>query len=180
MAIQIERNASSCYNKSVIPKFEIMIDRLNDDEIEQVLHQNFIGRIGCHADGQTYIVPVSYAYHELYIYVRSFEGMKVNIMRENPAICFEVDVINDMSNWQCVIGWGMFEELTDPEDRNHALRILMGRKLPALSSINSKLSSEWPFATKDYDSIPGVLFKILLKEKTGRYELNTDTYSFIA
>ena len=157
-----------------------MIDRLNDDEIEQVLHQNFIGRIGCHANGQTYIVPVSYAYHDQYIYVRSFEGLKISIMRENPALCFEVDVINDMSNWKSVIAWGAFEELTNVEDRSQALRILMGRKLPALSSINSKLSNEWPFATEDYDTIPGVLFRILLKEKTGRYELNTDTYAFIA
>jgi len=156
-----------------------MIDKLNDAEIEEILQQNFVGRIGCHTSGQTYIVPVSYAYDQGYIYVRSFEGMKVNIMRENPAICFEADVISDMSNWKSVIAWGKFEELTNTEDRNKALRLLMKRKLPALSSINTKFSGEWPFATDDYDNIPGVIFRILLTEKTGRFELNTDTYFFI-
>src|SRR5688572_33385027 len=98
-----------------------MIDKLSDYEIEEVLSLNFVGRIGCHAMGQTYIVPVSYAYDEGYIYVRSFEGLKITIMRENPAVCFQVDVINNMSNWQSVIAWGLFEELNDPDDRNHAL-----------------------------------------------------------
>ena len=156
-----------------------MIDKLNSREIEDTLHQNFVGRIGCHANGQTYIVPVSYAYDHGYVYVRSFEGMKVNIMREDPAICFEVDEITDMSNWRSVIAWGKFEELTNAEDRNKALRILMKRRLPALSGINTKFSDEWPFATNDVNNIPGVIFRILLTEKTGRFELNTDTYSFI-
>ena len=155
-----------------------MIDKLTIEEIEETLHQNFIGRIGCHANDRTYIVPVSYAYDEGYIYVRSFEGMKLNIMRKNPAICFEVDAITDMSNWRCVIARGNFEELAKGEERNKGLRILMERKLPALSSINAKLSGEWPFATKDYDSIPGVIFRILLTEKTGRFELNTISYPF--
>ena len=62
-----------------------MIDNLTNEEIEETLQQNFVGRIGCHANGVTYIVPVSYAYNEGYIYVRSFEGMKVDIMRQNPA-----------------------------------------------------------------------------------------------
>ena len=155
-----------------------MTANLNNEEIEEILYQNFVGRIGCHANGQTYIVPISYAYNSGYIYVRSFEGMKINIMRENSSVCFEVDVMMDMSNWKCVIAWGRFEELTNIEERNRALRILMERKLPSLSSINTKFTADWPFATEDYDTVTGVIFRILLTEKTGRFELNTDTYSF--
>ena len=155
-----------------------MIDKLTQEEIEETLRENFIGRIGCHANGVTYIVPVSYAYNEGCIYVRSFEGMKIDIMRKNPSICFEVDNITDMSNWRSVIARGIFEELPQGEERNNGLRILMERRLPALSSINAKFSEEWPFATKNYDSIPGVIFRIQLTEKTGRFELNTITYPF--
>jgi len=156
-----------------------MIDKLTNEEIEKTLHQNFVGRIGCHVNGLTYIVPVSYAYKDGYIYVRSFEGMKVNIMRANPAVCFEVDTMLDMSNWRCIIARGNFEELPHGEERNKGLRILMERKLPALSSVNARLSKEWPFITDDYDSIPGVVFRILLTEKTGRFELNSASYSFV-
>ena len=66
-----------------------MIDKLTNEEIEKTLHQNFIGRIGCHVNGLTYIVPVSYAYKDGYVYVRSFEGMKLNIMRTNPPFALK-------------------------------------------------------------------------------------------
>ena len=32
-------------------------DELNRAEIDELLHGEFIGRIGCHADGETYVVP---------------------------------------------------------------------------------------------------------------------------
>jgi len=36
-----------------------MIRPLANDEIERVLRAGVVGRIGCHADGRTYVVPVS-------------------------------------------------------------------------------------------------------------------------
>lgn len=147
-----------------------MLGTLNIEEIDQVLQQNFIGRIACHAEGLTYIVPISYAYSCETIYVRTFEGMKVNMMRKNPQVCFEVDVLDNLSNWKSVIAWGEFEELTDKEERNQALKILMDRKLPALSSITTKLSPDWPFRTDGFEEIPGVIFRVFLKDKTGRFE----------
>ncbi|MEJ0105912.1 MAG: pyridoxamine 5'-phosphate oxidase family protein [Bacteroidota bacterium] len=53
-----------------------MFGSLNNNEIDELLHQQFIGRIGCHAEGVTYVVPISYAYDGEYIYGRTFEGMK--------------------------------------------------------------------------------------------------------
>jgi len=156
-----------------------MIGTLNIEEIEEVLYQNFVGRIGCHANGRTYIIPLSYAYDSGYIYVRSFGGLKIDIMRQNASICFEVDNMIDMSNWKSVIAWGEFEELTNNEERNKALRILMERKLPALSSKMVKLSKAWPFYEEDNDDIPGIVFRVLLVEKTGRFELNNASYPFI-
>jgi nitroimidazol reductase NimA-like FMN-containing flavoprotein (pyridoxamine 5'-phosphate oxidase superfamily) len=40
-----------------------MIGDLNFKEVEEVLKDQLIGRIGCHSNGVTYIVPVSYAYN---------------------------------------------------------------------------------------------------------------------
>jgi uncharacterized protein len=152
-----------------------MLGKLNTVEIEEVLKQNFLGRIGCYANGRIYVVPMSYAYEEGYIYAHAYEGMKINMMRQNPKICFEVDVMKDMSNWKTVIAWGDFEELTETKERNHALRILVNRKLPSLSSITTKFSNDWPFLSEDYSEIEGIVFRILLIEKTGRFELNTST-----
>jgi uncharacterized protein len=157
-----------------------MLGKLNIVEIEEVLKQNFLGHIGCYANGRIYVVPMSYAYEEGYIYAHAYEGMKINMMRQNPKICFEVDVMKDMSNWKTVIAWGDFEELTEAEERNHALKILVNRKLPTLSSITAKFSKDWPFFSDDYNEIEGIVFRIFLTEKTGRFELSTSTtFSYI-
>jgi hypothetical protein len=39
-----------------------MFGKLSSIEIEEVLTQQIIGRIACHANDMSYIVPISYAY----------------------------------------------------------------------------------------------------------------------
>jgi nitroimidazol reductase NimA-like FMN-containing flavoprotein (pyridoxamine 5'-phosphate oxidase superfamily) len=156
-----------------------MIGTLDTEEIEELLKQTFVGHIGCYADGRSYVLPLSFAYDSGYVYMRSYEGKKIDIMRRNPNICFQVDHITDMSNWKSVIAWGEFEELTDNVERTKALKILINRKLPALSGVMTKFSSDWPFATENLNSIPGVVFRIYLSEKTGRFELNKNDYTFV-
>jgi nitroimidazol reductase NimA-like FMN-containing flavoprotein (pyridoxamine 5'-phosphate oxidase superfamily) len=149
-----------------------MLSKLNEKEIDKILREEFVGRIGCHAKGHTYIVPISYAYHEGYIYCRTFEGMKIDMMRQNPFICFEVDDISDNSNWRSVVAWGNFQELTEQAEKNNALRILLERRIPSVSGIMTKLTTDWPFSSIDSDNVSGIFFRVLLTEKTGRFEVS--------
>lgn len=107
-----------------------MIGNLADDKIEVLLKNGLVGRIGCHANGVTYVIPVSYAYDGTCIYVHSQERLKMALMRKNPAVCFEVDNTTDTANWQRVIAWDRFEEVIGPEERTKALRLLNDRVLP--------------------------------------------------
>lgn len=147
-----------------------MIGKLNTNEIENLLKEQVVGRIGCYADDRAYVVPVSYAYDGNYIYVHSFEGKKMEMMRKNPMICFQVDETHNMANWQSVIAWGEFEELSDVTKREKALKILIDRHLPLISSETTHLGGTWPFSPEDLNNIKGIVFRILLKEKTGRFE----------
>jgi len=147
-----------------------MFGKLNTEEIEQLLQEQVIGRIGCRSEDNVYVVPVSYAYDGKYIYVRSFEGKKIEMMRTNPKICFQADNLKDMANWQSVIAFGEFEELVDTGERKKALEVLVNRKLPFMSSETTHLGRIWPFQPEDLNTIEGVVFKVLLKEKTGRFE----------
>jgi len=61
-----------------------MIGKLNAKQIDEFLQKHFVGRIGCYDGNEVFIVPVSYAYDGKYIYVRSFEGKKIDIMRKIP------------------------------------------------------------------------------------------------
>ena len=148
-----------------------MFKNLGSEQIEKVISENIIGRLGCHTNDEIYVVPISYAYDGEYLYARSFEGMKISIMRKNPKVCFQVDTMKDMADWNSVILWGTFEELTNEKDRNLALDKLMSRPLPEVSTDMVKFSEEWPFPTSDYKSIKGIVYRILVTKKTVRLEM---------
>lgn len=148
-----------------------MFKDLNSKQIEKVISENFIGRLGCHADDETYVVPISYAYDGKYIYFRSFEGLKISMMRKNPKVCFQIDTIKDMANWESAIVWGTFEELTNEEDRNMGLERLMSRTLPEIAGEMQKFSAEWPFPTGNFKQIEGVVYRIRITKKSGRKEM---------
>lgn len=147
-----------------------MLGTLQPQQLEEVLKTQVVGRIGCHANGETYVVPISYAYDGKYIYCHTHEGKKINILRKNPAVCFEVDELKDMANWKSVVVQGVFEELTEREERNSAMYTLLNRYLPVMSSVTTHLGEHWPFYPDDTKDIEGIVFRIAVKEKTGRFE----------
>nr|WP_321230186.1 pyridoxamine 5'-phosphate oxidase family protein [uncultured Psychroserpens sp.] len=147
-----------------------MLGDLNNKQIEHVLHSLIIGRIGCHADNRTYVVPVTYAYDGKYIYGHTKEGLKINIMRKNPMVCFEVDVIENMSNWRSVIAWGKFEELKTPEERIESLKILMDTVMPLMTGETTISHSMNDSHQKTIEAMKGVVYRIELTNKTGRFE----------
>jgi nitroimidazol reductase NimA-like FMN-containing flavoprotein (pyridoxamine 5'-phosphate oxidase superfamily) len=147
-----------------------MIGILKPREMELLLTEQLVGRIGCCLGDNVYVVPISYFYDGEYIYCHTRDGKKIEMMRENPKVCFQVDHLHDMANWQSVIVYGLFEELNDPLLRKHALEKLHGRVLPIISSETVHLSSDWPFIPSEINNIKGVTFRILVLEKTGRFE----------
>jgi nitroimidazol reductase NimA-like FMN-containing flavoprotein (pyridoxamine 5'-phosphate oxidase superfamily) len=154
----------------IFTKTKAMFGQLSIQEIDEFINRQVVGRIGCHSNNVTYVVPISFAFDGTYVYGHTEEGLKVNIMRQNPNVCFEADHLEDMANWKSVICQGVFEELTDKAEREKALKILLERPLPFITSKTVQLSPQWPFPPSDYNLIGGVVFRILLNEKTGRFE----------
>jgi hypothetical protein len=105
--------------------YSTMIEELSRAEIDQLLREQVVGRIGCHTDGLTYVVPVIYAYDGDGLYVATIEGQKVRMMRANPQVCFEVDEY-EAGSWRSAIVQGVYEELGEAESR-HALALLAER-----------------------------------------------------
>ena len=147
-----------------------MIGNLTDIEMKELLQQQLVGRIGCNVDGMVYVVPTSYGWDGKDIYVHTQEGLKVEGMRKNPDVCFEVDDLADMGNWKSVIAWGKFEELQEGEERNKGLKVLMERHLPIVSSATTHLNPNWPFYSAMNEEIGGIVFRISLSRCTGRFE----------
>ncbi|GAB4092541.1 pyridoxamine 5'-phosphate oxidase family protein [Flaviaesturariibacter terrae] len=150
-----------------------MLGKLTLQEIESVLYAQLVGRIGCHADGETYVVPISYVYDGEYIICHTQEGKKIRMMRENPRVCFQLDDVTDLGHWKSVIVQGLFEEVTDADARNEAMRKLLERYLPLLTSSTMHLGEHWPFHPENFAEIGGQVFRIQVRERSGRYERET-------
>ena len=148
-----------------------MLGSLTPDQIENVLRGEVLGRIGCHADGRTYVVPVTYAYDGECVYAHSGDGLKIRMMRANPEVCFEVERVEGLSAWQSVIAWGRYEELTGPEAAN-GLQVLIGRLMPLMTSSTAVPSHGLGREAHAADTAghTPVLYRIRLGEKTGRFE----------
>lgn len=156
-----------------------MLGTLNTDQIDHLLREAVIGRIGCQLDGRTYVVPITFAYDGECVYGHSAAGLKVQMMRENPEVCFEVEQVDDLANWRSVIAWGTYEELHESEAA-HGMQTLMNRLLPLMTSATSQPSHGLGEAgaaasgasehRRDTSGHEPVIYRIRLRERTGRFE----------
>lgn len=145
-----------------------MFGELTHAQIEQLLRTGTVGRIGCHAEGRTYVIPISYAYDNDCVYAQSIPGMKLYMMQLNPEVCFEVDQIKNASNWQSVVAWGTFEELRGDE-ATRALSLLIQRLTTLIASGQSFHVMTRTGMHETPREITS-LYRIRLTEKTGRFE----------
>jgi nitroimidazol reductase NimA-like FMN-containing flavoprotein (pyridoxamine 5'-phosphate oxidase superfamily) len=130
-----------------------------------------IGRIGCHADGITYIVPINYVYENDTIYAHSKKGMKIDIMRKNPDVCFQVDAIDDLLNWESVITWGKFEEIFDMQEKTLVMQKIINRVIPLMKGDTAQPSHGFTSDSSNVgEDVELILYKISLDKKTGRFE----------
>jgi nitroimidazol reductase NimA-like FMN-containing flavoprotein (pyridoxamine 5'-phosphate oxidase superfamily) len=138
-----------------------MLGELDRGEVEQILHQQQIGRLGVAGDGRVHIFPVTYGYDGEFIYCVSQLGLKVRLMRENPDVCFEVEEIESPARWRSVMVHGRYEELWDDVARDAALRQIASQGVRAIPT------SLAPY-TGRMETM--VVYRIRVAEKTGRFE----------
>lgn len=145
-----------------------MPDSLDDASIERVLKSAILGRIGMHVAGRTYVVPITYAYDGTSVYCHSNDGLKLRMMREHSLVCFEVDRMRDLVNWESVIAWGNYEELSGDEALR-GLTMIVERIRPLITS-DIVHPSPVKAGSERKPAGPAVVFRIRLHEKTGRFE----------
>ncbi len=147
-----------------------MIGVLSPKQIEQVLHEQVIGRIGCHALGRTYIVPITYVYADDAIISHTGVGLKVQMMRENPFVCFEVDDVSRLPKWDSVIAFGRYEELRG-RVADAAYEQLVARLTASPPSANAMpWEGAGVYLPISHAQRADVIFRISFTEKTGRYD----------
>lgn len=151
-----------------------MIGNLTFDQIEETLHGNLLGRLACSDNNTPYIVPINYVYDGKHIIGHSLAGKKIAIMRNNPAVCFEVDQVTSFTDWKSVIVSGQYQEIKDEIEQYEAMKLFVNKMLKlkiSETAIPPELS-----AKRVHPRAPGnirpVIYRIIISEKTGRYEKN--------
>ena len=156
---------------AIPPANPLRIRELTGDQVNSILLSQAFGRLAC-TDGSTpYIVPITYTYDGKYIYGQTNEGTKLELMRKNPAVCFEVDRMTDMRNWKSVIVYGKFEELKG-EAEEQARSKFFGRLFPLTTrhSIHP-FQHEVAYEPDDTSRIKKVMFRIRIEKITSRFEM---------
>lgn len=147
-----------------------MVGKLSDTEVSNLLCSQAVGRLACAYNNQPYIVPVTYLYNGKYIYGQTNGGMKLDILRNNPNVCFEVDLMTDMRNWKSVVVYGKFEELED-EQEQAAKELFFNHMLPLMtSSTIHSYGHEVEGTVDDSTRVKNVMYRISIDKVTGRFE----------
>jgi len=119
-------------------------------EIEQIFETAQVCRIAMIDGGKPYIVPMNFGYKDDILYFHSaLSGRKIDILNNNPYVCFEIDIPGEVikskeaCSWSMsfvsIIGEGEVQFLDEVLDKINALNIIMEHYSD---------SGEWDFNNK--------------------------------
>ncbi|WP_321422706.1 pyridoxamine 5'-phosphate oxidase family protein [uncultured Methanobacterium sp.] len=113
--------------------------------IKKVFEEAEICRIALVDGDEPYLVPMNFGYKNNTLYLHSAtEGHKIDILKENNSICFQMDIKTEIiasdnpCNWSVkylsVIGNGKAQLIDNATEKINALNIIMGKYAPDIAS----------------------------------------------
>jgi nitroimidazol reductase NimA-like FMN-containing flavoprotein (pyridoxamine 5'-phosphate oxidase superfamily) len=134
---------------------------LSRDEATKLLRRNHFGRIAFAFHDRVDIEPISYTFHDGWLYGRTSAGTKLTMVLHHPWVAFEVDEIAGSFDWLSVVVHGalyILDAVGDVADRElfaSALALLREADVDAFTQ-----SDPTPHRT--------TIFRIHADEITGR------------
>ncbi len=104
--------------------------------LEEIIARARVCRVAMCDDDIPYMVPMNFGYREGRVYLHSArEGKKLDILRRNPRVCFEVDTDHELvradhscgydMRYRSVIAFGRASLVEDEEERRRGLDAIM-------------------------------------------------------
>jgi nitroimidazol reductase NimA-like FMN-containing flavoprotein (pyridoxamine 5'-phosphate oxidase superfamily) len=155
---------------------------LSDRDIDALLSGQSFGHLACSDKGKPYIVPMAYVFHNNALYGQTTEGKKVDILRRNPLVCFQVEDVSG-NGWRSAQCWGTFEELDFAALQQPQAVDIVRMLTKHIASIQQRMGVTVPFgpdgqAAVDQQGRRATVFRIAIQEKTGRwYAADTESAS---
>jgi hypothetical protein len=139
--------------------------------IESVISKAEICHLALSVNDRPYVVPLCFGYQAKTLYFHSAAaGKKLEMIRANPQVCFELVVDNRIitadqaCNWsmkyKSVIGFGKASVIEDKAERTKALTIIM----------KQYADQSWEFKPSLLEKT--VLIRVEIEEMTGKQSLD--------
>lgn len=118
--------------------------------LEEILLGAVICRVAIMDGDRPYLLPFNYGYLERCIYIHSApEGKKIDLLRLNPKVCFEVEDPVEITKgekacawstrYRSVVGYARVEILSDKICKQQGLEVIMSQHgAPELIEFNQK------------------------------------------
>ncbi|MBC8439806.1 MAG: pyridoxamine 5'-phosphate oxidase family protein [Deltaproteobacteria bacterium] len=139
----------------------------NREEIEIILKQSHVCRLAMVDEDKPYLIPMNFGYSDGCLFFHcAKQGRKIDLLKKNPNICFEVDELIRLKkaslacdwgiDFKSVIGSGKAQFLEDSDEKIQALNIIMSQY--------SDRSFEYP----DEMLEKTLVIKVVIDEMTGK------------
>jgi len=85
------------------------VDKVSQrEELDAVIRACRVCRLGMADKDVPYVVPMSFGYDGSFIFFHcALEGRKLDVLRRNPRVCVEFDILDAMIESDRGCGWGM-------------------------------------------------------------------------
>ncbi|HSZ24792.1 MAG TPA: pyridoxamine 5'-phosphate oxidase family protein [Cytophagaceae bacterium] len=142
---------------------------LEGNEIEEILSNQYIGRLACCLNNKPYIVPITYCYDKSTKSIIGYSGtgLKITILKKNPNVCFEVEDIHTINDWNSVIVDGVYEELKGADARN-AVHTFVNHIRQLLHKNSSGTTFLKDISHTEISNETNIIYRINIISKTGR------------
>lgn len=143
---------------------------MTTDECIQLLSENYIGRLGYMSKGKMEIIPITYYFdpENKSILTYSGQGNKIEAMRKNPLVSFQVDEIITLDKWKSVLLYGKFEELKGIDAKYMLHLFSEGVKKTIKNKENSSPDFIQDFSSKIDSPDTPIVYRIQIDEIIGR------------
>lgn len=147
-----------------------MIKSLDEKESLSLIESNYIGYLAYVFKNSPYVVPMTYYFdkenHVIICY--SAEGHKINAMRKNNCIAFEVIDMESVHKWKSVLAHGTYEELSGSNVKLQLHKFSKGVKSVIKSKEHRDVDFISEFSSKIYKNDLPIAFLIKINELTGK------------
>jgi nitroimidazol reductase NimA-like FMN-containing flavoprotein (pyridoxamine 5'-phosphate oxidase superfamily) len=139
------------------------------EDLKEILRKSLVCHLSMVDDGEPYLVSMNYGFKDDAIYLHTaVKGRKVEILRKNPRVCFQVyngnrlttgpDACGDWTmKYRSVTGFGRATLIENDDEKSGPMQILMGH-----------YSTRGPFEFTPERLAQTLVIRIDIEEMTGK------------